>query len=245
MKRLILFCLFLPALQVVKAQNIWDANGNVGIGLFNPPTDVPQARLDLGQYNGVKQLVYGGAGNSGYFWGFGVNLGHSANEASIFIGGATGSCCGAENFSVISADQSAWPYSTYTNRLTVNSRTGNVGIGTLNINDGNYKLFVETGIRTRKIVVDQLGWPDYVFRPGYNRLSLDSVESYIRAHQHLPDLTPADSVEKNGLNLGDTQAELTKKVEELTLYILDLKKEIDLLKQENEKYHPARNSKRH
>jgi hypothetical protein len=45
--------------------------------------------------------------------------------------------------------------------------TGSVGIGTTNLNDPTYKLFVETGIRTRKVKVDQQAWPDYVFHPKY------------------------------------------------------------------------------
>jgi len=216
--------------------NTFPTTGNAGISLYNG--NAPQALLDLGPNNGVKALFYGAGGTLGYYWGVGVNLGQTPNEASVFIGGATGSCCGAENFAVVSANQAAWPYTSYTTRFVVNSRTGNVGIGTLNINDATYKLYVENGIRTRKIVVDQATWPDYVFQPGYHRPSLDSVAQYIQANHHLPGMPSADSVAQNGINLGDNQAQLLKKIEELTLYVIELRKEVDQLKQQNTSSQP-------
>jgi len=209
--------------------NTFPPSGNAGIGLFNGNT--PKAPLDFGEGAGVKTLFYGAGGNSGYYWGVGVNLGQSPNEASVFIGGANTTCCGSENFAVVSANQAAWPYTSYTTRFVVNSQTGNVGIGTLHINDATYKLYVENGIRTRKVVVDQAAWPDYVFQPGYRRPSLDSVARYIQDNHHLPDMPSADSVAKNGINLGDNQAQLLKKIEELTLYVIELRKELDELKQ--------------
>lgn len=111
--------------------------------------------------------------------------------------------------------------------------TGNVGIGTINITDANYKLFVETGIRTRKVKVDQSTWPDYVFHQQYQLPSLPDVEKYIKANNHLPDVPSADEVERDGLNLGDNQAVLLKKIEELTLYLIDINKKVDKLTEEN------------
>jgi hypothetical protein len=101
------------------------------------------------------------------------------------------------------------------------SSNGNVGIGTINVSDVNYKLFVETGIRTRKVTVDQTAWPDYVFKPEYRLLALPDVAAYIKTNQHLPDMPSAESVAKNGVDLGNNQAQLLKKIEELTLYIID------------------------
>jgi hypothetical protein len=75
-------------------------------------------------------------------------------------------------------------------------------------------------------------WPDYVFDNKYNLLSLDDLKKYIVVHKHLPNIPSATEVEKNGIELGDMQKKLTQTVEELTLYILELKKEIDLLKKQ-------------
>ncbi|MBN8838554.1 MAG: hypothetical protein J0I09_14935 [Sphingobacteriia bacterium] len=102
---------------------------------------------------------------------------------------------------------------------------GNVGIGTTNTNDLTYKLFVEIGIRTRKIKVDQQTWPDYVFKPQYNLRTLSEVEQYIKIHQHLPDIPSEKEVKTKGVDVGETQAMLLRKIEELTLYVIELKKE--------------------
>jgi hypothetical protein len=102
---------------------------------------------------------------------------------------------------------------------------GNVGIGITNTTtDPDYKLFVDKGIKTKKIKVTQTAWPDYVFHQQYKLPSLIEVEKYIKANNHLPEVPSAKEIETDGLNLGDNQATLLKKIEELTLYIIDLNK---------------------
>ena len=101
-----------------------------------------------------------------------------------------------------------------------------VGIGTTNITDVNYKLFVETGIRTRKVKVDQVSWADYVFKPEYKLRPLAEVESFIRRNNHLPEVPSEKEVKENGVDLGENQVALLKKIEELTLYLIDQNKEI-------------------
>jgi hypothetical protein len=109
------------------------------------------------------------------------------------------------------------------------SQTGRVGIGTTNINDANYKLFVETGIRTRKVKVDVSTWADYVFSPSYKLPSLKEVEAFIKKNNHLPDVPSEAEVKKEGLDLGQNQAVLLRKIEELTLYIIDQNNRIENL----------------
>lgn len=106
---------------------------------------------------------------------------------------------------------------------------GNVGIGTTNITDVNYKLFVEGNIRTRKVRVDQNTWSDYVFYPGYQLRSLEEVDAYIKRYQHLPDVPSAEEVKKNGIDVGDNQAVLLRKIEELMLYTIEQHKKVELL----------------
>lgn len=116
--------------------------------------------------------------------------------------------------------------------LTVNLLNGGVGIGTNDVNDPNYRLFVETGIRTRKVKVDQTSWPDYVFDSSYRLPALCEVQAFIEQHKHLPDVPSAKEVKENGLDVGENQALLLKKIEEQMLYILELDKEIQSLRQE-------------
>ncbi len=83
-------------------------------------------------------------------------------------------------------------------------------------------------------VVNVGSWPDYVFEPGYKLKPLEEVESFIKEHRHLPNIPAAAMVEKQGYGLGDMQKRMMEKIEELTLYLIDAKKEINELKQQVE-----------
>lgn len=108
---------------------------------------------------------------------------------------------------------------------------GNVGIG---VNFPQARLAVNGGIVATKIKVNQnLTWPDYVFEPAYKLPSLYELEQFIKQHKHLPEVPSAATVAQDGIDLGDNQALLLKKIEELTLYVIELKKEIDALKKQN------------
>jgi hypothetical protein len=72
-------------------------------------------------------------------------------------------------------------------------------------------------------------WPDYVFAPTYKLTSLDSLEQFIQLNKHLPEVPTASEVEKDGIDLGDNQALLLKKIEELTLIVIEQNKRIEKL----------------
>jgi hypothetical protein len=80
------------------------------------------------------------------------------------------------------------------------------------------------------VQVTLANWPDYVFHEDYKLLSLNEVEQYITENHHLPNVPSAAEVEANGVNIGEMNAILLQKVEELTLYIIDLQKQVDELK---------------
>ena len=84
--------------------------------------------------------------------------------------------------------------------------------------------------KSLKITLD--GWSDFVFDDNYRLPSLKEVEQYISQHRHLPDIPSTKEVEQEGIDLGQMNAKLLQKVEELTLYIIDLQKQIDELKQQ-------------
>jgi len=81
-----------------------------------------------------------------------------------------------------------------------------------------------------KVAVYGGNWPDYVFAPTYHLTPLDSLEQFIKLNKHLPELPSAKEVEKDGIDLGSNQALLLKKIEELTLIVIDQNKQIQLLK---------------
>jgi hypothetical protein len=100
---------------------------------------------------------------------------------------------------------------------------GNVGIGT---STPDAKLTVNGTLHSKEVRVDMNILPDYVFKPGYDLLTLDEVKRYIDKNQHLPGVPSAEQTEKGGLKLGEMNAILLKKVEELTLYLLERDKQL-------------------
>ncbi len=109
---------------------------------------------------------------------------------------------------------------------------GNVGIGTTA--PGTNKLAVEGTIAARRVKVTQAAsWPDYVFEENYPLPSLQKTEAFIRENKHLPEVPSAKEVAENGQDLGDMNAILLKKVEELTLHLISMQKEITEVKATN------------
>lgn len=108
-----------------------------------------------------------------------------------------------------------------------------MGGATLSCSDcSDYRLFVKNGIRTEKVKVDIAsanGWADYVFKKDYKLATLEEVEKHINDKGHLPNIPSAEEVVKNGLNLGEMDAKLLEKIEELTLYSIDLNKKNSIL----------------
>ena len=135
---------------------------------------------------------------------------------------------------------SAWEayWITATNGVLKIGANGGVepAIGALNINDNGdvgigtttpqAKLAVNGSILAKKVTVSLNNLPDYVFDKEYKLLPLSALEIFIQQNKHLPDVPSADSVQKAGLNLGDNQAALLKKIEELTLYVIQQNKEL-------------------
>jgi len=117
----------------------------------------------------------------------------------------------------------------YQNQKFTVSRNGNVGIGTTT---PDAKLTVKGNIHTQEVKVDLQGAvaPDYVFKEDYNLRSLEQVDAYIKENGHLPNIPSAAEMEKEGVLLKEMNLKLLEKIEELTLYVIELKKEVEELK---------------
>lgn len=91
-------------------------------------------------------------------------------------------------------------------------------------------LRVVGNIITQKVKVQQDGWADYVFAPGYKLPSLQEIEQYVKVNRHLPDVPSEKEVQENGVDVGEMNKVLLKKVEELTLYLIEQQKELKEMK---------------
>ncbi len=92
----------------------------------------------------------------------------------------------------------------------------------------NYKLNVNGKIRATEIQVET-GWADFVFEDDYNLMPLQELDSYIKENKHLPEIPTTKEVEENGISVGEMNAKLLQKVEELTLYIIQLEERVSEL----------------
>ena len=108
---------------------------------------------------------------------------------------------------------------------------GRVGINT-NSTHSTYSLCIKGGVLTDKInIISPRYWPDYVFSSDYLLMPLSDLKAFVKKNHHLPDVPSEKEVMAEGIEIGDMQGILLKKVEEMTLYILQLQEQIDKLEQ--------------
>jgi hypothetical protein len=107
---------------------------------------------------------------------------------------------------------------------------GNIGIGT---RTPDSKLTVSGKIHSQEVKVTVSAGADFVFAKNYNLISISKLAEYISKNQHLPEIASADEMKENGLELGEMNIKLLQKIEELTLYLIDINKTVNDLKHEN------------
>ncbi len=118
--------------------------------------------------------------------------------------------------------------------MVMNLNTGNVciGGGYSSLSTGTHKLAVEGTIGARELVVETGTWSDFVFEEDYNLPTLQEVEAHIKEKGHLPDIPSEKEVMENGISVGEMNAKLLQKIEELTLYVIEQQK--TMIKQQQE-----------
>ncbi|MFA4852669.1 MAG: hypothetical protein WC599_09145, partial [Bacteroidales bacterium] len=187
----------------VSGANGHNTTGNVGIG----GTTSPSQKLQVDKGNILVRGInnFGSTGNEAVMY-FGDN---NHYIKSIFGGGLRIGTYGAAD------------------AISIQQGTGNVGIGTNN--PGNYKLAVDGAVAARRFKVTLGSFYDNVFEKDYQLMTLEELEAYIDTAKHLPDIPSQNEVLANGLDIGEFNALLLKKIEELTLYIIEQNKRIETL----------------
>ncbi len=200
------------------------ATYNVGIG-----TTAPNAALSVQKAitGNTAMLSLNEAGNNGsnamsVDWRFG-----GSSSFPFGTSGVTGRIANERQTTTANFDL-AFYNTAATGGLTERMRifaNGNIGIGTSNAL--GYKLAVNGSMIATAVTVKlYANWPDYVFNKDYRLAALSDVKTFIDQNHHLPDMPSENEVAKDGINLGDMNRLLTKKVEELTLYLIDKDKQI-------------------
>lgn len=205
-------------------------NNLPGISTF-VPTSAPSVGFNVRYNSGYKFM---GSGYGG-FWQFSPSLGKLYYYNSTTTGVADGNVSSSLAMTIDSDGQLGIGTSVPKAPLHV---TGNVVFGSSSINPASgYKVSVDGKIIVEEARVQLSGsWPDYVFASDYKLPTLKQLETFIKTNKHLPNIPSAAEVQKEkGFDLGDIQKRLLEKVEELTLYIIELKKENESLQQRIEK----------
>ena len=121
-----------------------------------------------------------------------------------------------------------------TERMRIDGSNGNVGIGTTPATSP-YKLSVNGTIGAKEIIVTNTGWADYVFQPGYRLTPMTELAAYIEEHHHLPGIPSESEVREKGVSVGEMQARLLAKIEELTLHMIQAEERNRALKERVER----------
>lgn len=185
-------------------------NGNLGLG-----TLTPQARLHVNGMMRWGENIFGyfyssHDGSGGYIEQVGTEISNSRLRLQSSKTGDT------SNYAQFILDpQYGFSF------MALGSANGNVGIGTLTPAE---KLSVNGKIRAQEIKVEATNWPDYVFEPGFKVRNLEFLEEFIKENKHLPEIPSAAEVKAEGIELGEMNRILLKKIEELTLYLIEQNK---------------------
>ena len=215
-----------------------DTQGNAGFGTNSPVSKLSIAgslTINGGLTNTLaRPLITNKTLLTGEIRGY-SNGGNDYDDGFLRISAGGGTTPGIKSY-IDLAGYSTVPdmngnivFGTYgTERMRID-RNGYVGIGT---SSPDSKLAVNGTIHSKEVKVDMNGWPDYVFKKEYNLPTLQEVEKHINEKGHLENIPSEEEVLKNGINLGEMNAKLLQKIEELTLYVIEQNKKIE---KQNEK----------
>jgi hypothetical protein len=129
-----------------------------------------------------------------------------------------------------------------TSLLHLQADGGQVGIGLQGLTvPAGYILAVDGKAILEEVEVQlSADWPDYVFEDNYKLLPITDLERHVKEFKHLPGIPSKTELENERIPVGQMQTKLLEKVEELTLYVINLQKQIDALSRDNQMLRAAR-----
>jgi hypothetical protein len=145
------------------------------------------------------------------------------SNGHLMIGSTAGSNLVIDNNEIISRSNGL------ASTLILQNDGGSVRIGNVAVPAG-YKFAINGKMLCEELRVKLASsWPDYVFQKNYKLLPLNQLRNFVKVNKHLPNIPSAIEVEKEGIAVGEMQKKLVEKVEELTLYILQLEERLNQL----------------
>ena len=160
-----------------------------------------------------------------------VRMKFSNSTERIFVGGTPSSSNDFAKFSIITSDNGlsikSQNSSKYALRLRVPNNNSNLieAFGPDNV-VANFQVTGAGYVYARRYITTLEAFPDYVFQSDYKLKTFAELRDFINTNKHLPNMPTAADVEKNGADLGEINRVLVEKVEELTLYILELEERV-------------------
>nr|WP_113645467.1 hypothetical protein [Pedobacter chitinilyticus] len=201
--------------------------GKLGIGVANP-SSMLDIHVGAGSTDGTVGLKIGSINNHpslelGVENNYDAQIRTYGNDLNLYAGhfrnvGNQSTENHSMRFFTSKAGSTNWSIA----KMILNE-DGNLGIG---IATPQEKLAVNGKIRAKEIKVEATGWPDYVFKPDYKLNTLPELEAYIKVNGHLPGVPAAAEVEKEGVALGEMNKILLKKIEEMTLLLIEKDKQL-------------------
>jgi hypothetical protein len=196
--------------------NLWvNASSDDLSGTGNAPFHISNAgNISLGNGNAAFKLNVNGETSFTQF----LHLTSNDQEIKLYRDGS------AYGYLWSSGLGLHWGKGSNSNSITIDNN-GNAGVGT--VDTKGYKLAVNGKIRAQEIKVEASPWPDYVFTKDYNLPSLQETEKHIKEKGHLPGIPSTAEVKANGIDLGEMNAKLLQKIEELTLHLIEMNKKAE------------------